>query len=484
MRLRKEKDSLGEKKVPAESYQGIFTFRAQENFALSESKPSAELMRALGAIKLACARTNASLGLLEEKKARAIARASKEFARGKFAKEFSLDYFQAGAGTPFNMNANEIIANRATELIGGKKGSYWVNANNDVNMSQSSNDVIPTAARLVLLMKSARLTEELKKTSKAFRKKSLEFRGILKCGRTHYMDAVPITLGQEFSSYTSLTDSSLERISLALEGLKTVPLGGTAVGTGINTHPKFRKKAIRELSKESGFKLNAPKNPFEPMHSMNCLVDYSNALRCLAISLHKISSDLMFLSSGPDAGAGEIILPAVEPGSSIMPGKINPSIPEAAKMACFYVQGIDHVVENAALSGHLEINVFVPVILFSLEQATALLSNTLKMMRTKCITGIKADREKCLQMLESSYSYATALNPYLGYSAVAELVKEASRRRKPVKEVILEKNFISKKDLDALLSLKKMTKPQKFDKALAKKIQENKNFKKFLRSIR
>ncbi len=458
---RTERDSIGEKRVPASAYYGIFTARALENFNLSGTRPSPELMKALAFIKIASARANKKLKLLEPKKANAIIRAAKEFGKGKFAKEFALDYFQAGAGTPFNMNANEVIANRATEFLGGKKGSRLVHPNNDVNRSQSSNDVIPTAARIAILLHSETLLGELEKASKAFGKKAKEFNSITKCGRTHYMDAVPVTMGQEFSSYAALMNSSSTRLKSSRESLKKAPLGGTAIGTGINTHPNYRKTALQELSKETGYKFRAPENNFEHMHSMNCFVDYSNALKCLALSLHKICSDLMFLSSGPNAGIGEIILPEVEPGSSIMPGKVNPSIPEAVKMACFYAEGSDLTVSRAASSGHLEINVFTPAILYSLESSTVLLSNALELLREKCIKGIKANEKKCKELLESSHSTATALNPFLGYEMVAELVKEAEKKNRGVLEIAREKGLLSEKELKKILSAKGLTKPKK-----------------------
>ncbi|MCX6802112.1 MAG: lyase family protein [Candidatus Diapherotrites archaeon] len=298
------------------------------------------------------------------------------------------------------------------------------------------------------------------------------------------MDAVRLTLGQEFASYEALIGSAIERLECSLEGLKEIPLGGTAVGTGITTHPNYRKAVIAALSKESGFKFSAPKDNFELMHSMNAFVDYSNALRCLAISLHKTCNDLMFLSSGPKAGIAEIILPEVEPGSSIMPGKVNPSISEAVKMSCFYVEGLDAAVAGAAKEGHLEINVYTPVILFSLEQATGILSSSLKMFSSKCISGIKADKKRCSELLFSSYSYATALNPYLGYAAVAELIKEALHRKISIEQLILEKGFISKADLARMLSVSAMAKPCRSDLKLKKKISRDKKFIAFLKSIR
>jgi len=470
MKHRIEKDSLGTKKVPSAAYYGIFTARALENFNLSGTRPSPELMKAIASVKIASARANQKLGLLEPKKANAIIKAGKEFSRGKFSEEFILDYFQAGAGTPFNMNANEIIANRATELIGGRKGQYKVHPNNDVNMSQSSNDAMPTVVRLTILFQSEALLSELNELSKAFKKKAKEFNSIVKCGRTHYQDAVPITLGQEFNSYASLIDSALTRLKLARDGLKEIPLGGTAIGTGINTHPKYRATVVRALSKETGYKFREPKDHFEHIHSMNAFVDYSSALRVLAISLHKICNDLMFLSSGPKTGIGEIILPEVEPGSSIMPDKVNPSIPEAVKMAAFQIEGADTTVARAAAVGHLEINVYTPVILYSLESATVLASNAVEMFRKKCVRGIKADKKRCTELLESSYSFATALNPYLGYQQVAEIIKEARKKNKTVLEVVRSKKLFTEKELKEILSLKKMTKPQKPNLKLKKKV--------------
>ncbi|MBN2127244.1 MAG: aspartate ammonia-lyase [Candidatus Diapherotrites archaeon] len=484
MNFRTEKDSLGIKKLPENAYYGIFTQRAKENFQLTDLMPSNELMASIGLIKLASAETNYDLNLLDLKKFNAIKKACNEFIQGKFENEFCLDYFQAGAGTPFNMNANEVIANRATELLGGKKGTYLIHPNNDVNKSQSSNDVIPTAVRLVVLMHSEKLLKEIELLKKELKLKEKEFNKIIKCGRTHFMDAVPITLGQEFSGYTALMDSAINSIKKSCEELKEIPLGGTAIGTGIASHPKYRKKVVLNLSKLTGFKLRKAKNNFELMHSMNAFVDYSNALRMLSNSLIKISNDLMILSSGPKTGLNELILLEVEPGSSIMPGKVNPSILEAVKMACFYVHGMDLTVNRASQDGVLEINVNTPIILYSLESSIILLTNTIEMLSMKCIKGIKSNKNKCIQLLNESYSFATALNPYLGYSVLAELIKEAEKKHKSIKEIIKEKNFLSEKELNKILSFNEMTAPRKTDKKLIEKIQNNENYKSYLNKLK
>ncbi|MFH1588279.1 MAG: aspartate ammonia-lyase [Candidatus Diapherotrites archaeon] len=484
--FRIELDSLGKAKVPEEAYFGVFTARAIQNFQISGLMPSMELMKSLGQIKLACAEANHSLKLLESKKFNAIKKSCNELIKGKFVGHFLLDYFQAGAGTSFNMNANEILANRATEFLGGKKGQYLIHPNNDVNMSQSSNDVMPSVVRLAILMHSQKLKKELTELKNSFEKKSKEFNSVLKCGRTHFMDAVPITLGQEFFGYVSLMDSALNEINEAEKKLLELPLGGTAVGTGINTHPDYRKKTVLNLRKISGFRFVPAKNQgksFELMHSMNSFVSYSNALKMLSNSLIKISNDLMLLNSGPNAGLNEIILPAVQPGSSIMPGKINPSILEATKMACFYAEGMDLTVNRSAQEGVLEINVFTPVILYSLESSIQLLSNSMKMLSDKCIKGIKANKKQCMKLLEESHSYATALNPYLGYFVLARLIKEANEKNKPIKEAILEKNFISEKELSSILSFNALIKPVKLNKKLIYKIKENNNYKNYLNLI-
>jgi aspartate ammonia-lyase len=461
MGLRVERDSLGSRKVPSSAYFGVFSLRAKENFFLSGSVSSKELMCALGLVKEACAKTNGQLGFLSGKKATAIINASKEFQKGVFASDFLLDYFQAGAGTPFNMNCNEIIANRASELLGKKKGSYFVHPNNDVNCSQSSNDVMPTVARIVLLMHSKKLLEETCSLEKELLKKSKEFGGVLKCGRTHFMDAVPITLGQEFSGYSARINSSKKQLQSAVNELLFVPLGGSAVGTGINTHPQYRKMVVKELSSLSGFKLCCAKNSFELMHSFNAFLLYSNALRLVAVDLQKICDDLMFLGSGPSAGINEVFLPQVQPGSSIMPGKVNPSILEAVKMVCFKVHGNDLTVSMAAQAGVLEINVNAPVVIHSLEESTSLLTNAVRLLCSKCIKGLRANEKRCFELLEKSSITATALNPYLGYEKVAELVKEAVEKNVSVREIVLQKKLLDKKTLDEVFDFKKMVAPQK-----------------------
>jgi aspartate ammonia-lyase len=484
MNYRIEKDSLGKKQIPLNSYSGIFTERAKENFQLTNLIPSNELMISLGLIKLVSIQTNYELNLIDLKKFNAIKKACNEFIEGKFSEEFNLDYFQAGAGTPFNMNANEIIANRATELLNGKKGQYLIHPNNDVNKSQSSNDVIPTAVRLTILMHSPKLIESLIDLKKELKKKEKEFNKVIKCGRTHLMDAVPITLGQEFSGYASLINSSINSIKKSEEELKIIPLGGTAIGTGINTQPQYRKKVILNLSKLTGINFKKPLNEFELMHSMNAFVNYSNSLRMLSNSLIKISNDLMLLSSGPKTGLNELILPEVEPGSSIMPGKINPSILEAIKMTCFYVQGMDLTVNRASQDGVLEINVNTPIILYSIESSILLLINSIQSLSMKCIKEIKANEKKCIQLLEESYSFATALNPYLGYAVIAELIKEAEKKQKPIKEIIKEKKFMKEKELNKILSFKELTKPIKENKKLINSIKENKNYLTYLNKIK
>ncbi len=479
MDFRTEKDVMGEVKVPADSYYGAFTERAKANFQISGIRAHKEFLAALATIKKAAAMANVELSQLDEKLGNPIIKAADEVIEGKFDSYFILDVYQAGAGTPFNMNCNEIIANRATEMTGGKLGEYIAHPNNHVNMAQSTNDVIPTATRLAILFLLKDLIAEARKFEWSLRKKSEEFKQILKVGRTHWEDAVPITLGQEFKSYAVSIAKDIERMLKSSEELKELGIGGTAIGTGITTHPKFHETIIKKLNELTKMDLNTTKNMIELTQNYNCFVSFSSSLKMLAIDLFRISNNLSILNSGPKGGIAEIMLPDVEPGSSIMPGKINPSIPECVIMVCYDVMGKDKTIELAAQYSILELNVMCPVIAYNILQSMKLLTNTLKMFRELCIDGIKANEERCSELLHKSTAIATALNPYLGYQIVSKIVKEALKENTSVKEIILKYKLIDEKDLNRILSHEGMTQPKEIDLKLIDKIKNSENYRMF-----
>jgi aspartate ammonia-lyase len=478
-----EKDVLGEVKVPIDSYYGAFTQRAKDNFQISGIRAHKEFLVALATMKKSAALANIELRLLDVKIGNAVVIASDEVIEGKFDDYFVLDVYQAGAGTPFNMNCNEIIANRATELLGGNLGEYTVNPNNHVNMAQSTNDVIPTATRIAILFLLKELIAEARKLEWSLRKKAEEFRQILKVGRTHWEDAVPITLGQEFEGYAVSVAKDIKRMIDSSEELKELGIGGTAVGTGITAHPKFHETIVKNLNQLTNLNLKTSKNLIELTQNYNCFVSFSSSLKMLAINLQRIANNLSILNSGPKAGFAEIILPEVEPGSSIMPGKINPSIPECVIMVCFDVIGKDKTVELAASYSILELNVMCPVIAYNILQSMKLLTNTLKMFRELCVDGVKADEKRCLELLNKSTAVSTALNPYLGYQVMSRIVKEALKNNSSIKDVILKYNLIDKNDLNKILSPEEMTKPKEPDRELINKIKNNQNYNKILKEL-
>ena len=481
--FRIEKDVMGEIKVPADSYYGAFTERARVNFQISGIKAHKEFLTSLATIKKAAALANIELKQLDEKIGNALVKAADEVISGKFDNYFILDVYQAGAGTPFNMNCNEIIANRATELLGGKLGQYLVNPNNHVNMAQSTNDVIPTTTRIAILFLLKDLVAEARKLEWSLRKKSEEFNDILKVGRTHWEDAVPITLGQEFEAYAVSIAKDIKRMLDASEELKELGIGGTAIGTGITTHPKFHETVVKHLNEITKLNLKTSKNLIELTQNYNSFVSFSSSLKMLAINLLRISNNLSILNSGPKAGINEIILPDVEPGSSIMPGKINPSIPECVIMVCYDVMGKDKTVESAAQYSILELNVMCPIIAYNILQSMKLLTNTLKMFRELCIDGIQANEERCIELLHKSTAIATALNPYLGYQVISKIVKEALKSNLTIKETILKYKLVDEKDLNKILSPEEMTKPKEIDLKLNEKIKNSENYKKFLEGL-
>lgn len=470
--MRIEKDSIGEIEVPGDALYGAFTTRASKNFKISTLRAKFEFIKSIALIKKAAALANMEVGMLDEKIGNAIAGAADEIIEGKHNDQFILDVFQAGAGTPFNMNTNEVIANIAIKRLGGKLGDYRiVHPNNHVNMAQSSNDVIPAAIRLSVLLTLPPLIGELEKIIAAFHEKAREYEHIIKVGRTHLEDAVPIRYGQVLDGYVASLEKCVERLKASEKSMLELGIGGTAVGTGINTHPDFKKVIISELKKLTGFEFYQG-NSIALSWSMAGFVEVSNALRILAIELNKISNDLRLLNSGPKTGIAEIILPEVEPGSSIMPGKVNPSIPEAVNMVCFQIMGNDHAVALASEAGQLELNVMTPLIAFDLLWSIELLTNTIKMLREKCVSGLNVDEKRCGELLENSYALATVLNPYIGYDAVAELVKTALAEDKSLRQVLVERDIIPEKHLNEILDARKMTEPGVVDKRMIEEIRK------------
>ena len=448
MSFRKEKDSLGEKLVSGKAYYGIQTLRAVENFPISGFHFPPEMIAAIAKIKIASARANIDLKKLDKKKGNAIIKASSEILEGKFDGHFPVDAFQAGAGTSSHMNLNEVIANRACEILGGKKGDYnLVHPNDHVNMGQSTNDVIPTAMRIAALSMTAKLLSEMKQLGDAFNKKGEEFKGIIKSGRTHLQDAVPMALGSEFKAYGENVKRWETRIRRASGSLEELGIGGSAVGSGINTHPKYRGKVVKHLAVITGLNLKPAKDLFEAMQSMAPFTEISGALKNFSLDLVRICNDLRLLSSGPRTGLSEIVLPAVQPGSSIMPGKVNPVIAEMTDMTAFQVIGNDLVISMAAQAGQLELNVMMPVIAFNLIFSLKILTGALSALRGKCVKGIKANKEICKRYAESSLGLATVLNPYIGYQAAAEVAKESYRTGKSIIDIIREKKLMKEEDV-------------------------------------
>lgn len=451
--MRIERDALGEKAVPDEAYYGAQTQRAVENFPISGGRLHRQMVRTIGLVKLAAAEVNMALGDLPAKIGSRIAEAAEEVANGKWDSQFVVDAFQAGAGTSFNMNANEVIANRALELLGKPRGDYGtIHPNDEVNMSQSTNDVFPTAIRLAaLVLIRDRLLPGLTSLEEELRKKAAEFDGIVKAGRTHLQDAVPIRLGQEFGGYAQAVADGIDAIKSAARGLRRLGIGGTAVGTGINTHPKYRERVIRRLRELTGLPLQPAGNLFEVTQSAADLARVSAALRGLALELIRISNDLRLLGSGPRTGLAEINLPAVQPGSSIMPGKVNPSMAEMLAMVCFEVVGNDLTIAMATQAGQLDLNVMTPVIAHDLLQSIEILGNASLMVATSCVRGITANEARCGEYAEKSVALVTALSPRIGYAKAAEIVKEAVNTDKSLLEVARNRLELTEEDLRKVL---------------------------------
>ncbi len=436
---RLEKDSLGELSVPANVLYGAQTQRAVENFPISGLKPWRAFIWSMATIKQAAAEVNRDLGMLDSELAAAITKAAREVVEGKWEDQFVIDPFQAGAGTSHNMNTNEVIANRATQILGGKFGEYLVNPNDHVNMAQSTNDTIPTAIRLGCLWRLDELLAAVDDLGSALRQKAAEFDDVVKSGRTHLQDAVPVRLGQEFGAYARAVERDSERIRRSTQGLRRLGIGGTATGSGLNAHPEYHQRMVEKLKQLTGLELFTSDDLFESMQSMADIADFSASLRTLAITLTRIANDLRLLSSGPATGLDEIHLPAVQPGSSIMPGKINPVMAEMLNMAMYHVQGCDHTIALSAQAGQLELNVMMPIIAHNVFEMMQVTIGSVRAFSEKCVAGLQANRDKAEGWLDKNAIVVTALNPLIGYAAGAALVKEALASNVTIRAVALEK---------------------------------------------
>ncbi len=460
MNYRIERDPLGERQVPADALYRIQTQRAVDNFPISGLRAHPDLVTATVQVKKAAARANASLGRLAADKARAIVTAADEVLAGSWRDQFVVDVYQAGAGTSHNMNANEVLANRAAEILGGVRGRYdVVHPNDHVNMGQSTNDVFPAATRLALLLGHEPFMAAAGRLAGSLGRKASEFDGILKVGRTHLQDAVPITLGQEFSGFQASVEAGAAGVAAAADGLRELNLGATAVGTGLNAGDDYVRLAIENLRQQTGLDLRPAANRFRVTQSMGDVLAYSGAVRRLAVEVGKIANDLRLLGMGPRAGLGEIQLPAVQPGSSIMPGKVNPSVPEMVNQVCYQVIGCDTTITMAAEAGQLELNVMMPVMAWNALHATTILRQAMAVLAERTVDGLTADAARCRELLDRSTAVATALSPYIGYAATAEIAKESVRTGRPIRDLVLERGLIDRQRLDRILSPEEMTRP-------------------------
>ncbi len=461
-KTRIEKDTLGKRAVPSDAYYGVQTLRAKHNFSASGILPKSEFIMATAMVKRAAAEVNMALGLLAAKKARAIMKAADEVIGGHLHEQFIVDVYQAGAGTSHNMNANEVIANRANEILGARKGEYrLVHPNDHVNMAQSTNDTFPTAMRIAALHASGGLSSSLKGLERELRGKARRFDRIIKSARTHLQDAVPIRLGQDFTSYATSVRKCTERFEAARKALKSLGIGGTAAGTGLNTDPRYRPMVVRALSRVSGIKgLKPAPDTVEGMNSMADFTALSGTLRDTSLELIRIANDFRLLSSGPRTGLKEITLPPVQPGSSIMPGKVNPVMAEMMNMVSFQVVGNDLAVAMASQAGQFELNVMGPVINYNILQSIGILTKGIRLFTDRCVKGIEADRKRCRDYFESSVGLATVLNPIIGYEKAALVAKASERTGKTIREVLVESGVFTPTEAEELLKPMRVTGPQ------------------------
>lgn len=457
--MREETDSIGTKKIPLNALYGVQSLRAKENFPMTGEHMRPEMITALAYVKKACAMANAEAGVLSERKASLIIQACDQIIGGSYHEAFIVDPIQGGAGTSMNMNANEVIANIAILFVSGRPGQYQIiHPNDDVNMGQSTNDVIPTAGKLACLLLLARYEKALQELIVSFQKKAEEFDGVLKMGRTQLQDAVPIRLGQEFDAYSSAIQRSLDRIRTAKEEMHSINLGGTAVGTCLNADREYFFRICSELSSLTGISFEHSSDLIDGTQNIDSFAAVSGALKDSAVTLSKIANDLRLLSSGPKTGIAEINLPAMQNGSSIMPGKVNPVIPEVVSQAAYKVIGNDVTITCAAEAGQLELNAFEPVVFYSLFQSIDLLTNAADTFRTNCVDGITANPERCSELLSSSVGIVTALNPIIGYAKAASLAKEGLKTGKRIADLAIEKGYLDQKQLEDILEPYHMTK--------------------------
>ena len=459
-RTRIEKDTLGELRVPARALYGAQTARAVENFPISGLGPHPAFVRATVLVKIAAARVNARLGLLPRRKARAIEAAAREVLAGRHADQFVVDVYQAGAGTSHHMNVNEVLANRAAELLGGRRGDRaLVDPNDDVNMAQSTNDVVPTAIRLAALDLAPAAVEAISQLAATFERKARAWDGIVKSGRTHLMDATPLRLGQEVSGWSAALRAAAGRVRDALPELSVLGLGGTAVGTGLNADPRYQHRVVAELEKLTGIPLTPSPNLFYAMQSLAPVAALSGAMRVAALELLRISGDIRLLGSGPNTGLGELRLPAVQPGSSIMPGKVNPSMAEMLAMVCWQVIGLDQAIAGAVSAGQLELNVMMPLVAFDVCHVLEITANAVRAFDLRCARGLEPDPERARHYAERTVSLATALAPRIGYAAAAEIVKESVRSGRSIVELAAERGGLTPAQARRALDAARLTRP-------------------------
>ncbi len=462
---RLESDSIGTLEVPDNVYYGVQTLRALENFPITGEQVHPAFKRALGDVKVACAQANLAIGQLPKDIAQAIIQAAEEMAEGKWDHEIVVDPIQGGAGTSLNMNANEVIANRALEILGLPKGSYdKIHPNTHVNMAQSTNDVIPTAFRIALLRVIDQTLGTLEGLVQAFKDKAAEFDQVLKMGRTHLQDAVPIRLGQEFGAYARVLQRDVERLRSVREGLFTINMGATAVGTGLNADPAYIEQVVQILAERTGYPLQSSEDMVDATQNIDALINVSSVFKTCAINLVKIANDLRLMASGPKAGFADIHLPPRQPGSSIMPGKVNPVMPEVVNQVAFRIIGNDQTVALVGQAGQLELNVMQPVLFYSLLQSVDILRNAIDVFTRYCVTGIQANEKHTRAIAESSPSLATALNPYIGYQTAAEIAKKSLATGRSVRDLVLERGLLSEDLLDEVLQPDALTEPRSLSK--------------------